>query len=255
MQSRPNKEPEYESFTIPGTEITLPILMLHGKRYMEVAQRLVWFNYEKSDWILETEIELEDKDFIRFKAIVRNPEGQVMRMARKSKVIKDPKDYESCETGAIGRVLAFLGYGAQYASEDLSEGEDLADAPVPAGGVRNDRAKTNDRNIKPAGVHGSHSASSAKLKQEQASQHDAVTPFRDDELSFGPIDPVIGGLSKQTAESGVYTGKTFEEIFKHDMSKKFEWTKARMKETDSKKFPAWCAQYLHYAEIMGVRVE
>lgn len=203
-----NNEPEYDSFTIPGTHIALPILLLRGKRYMEVAQRLVWFNHEKDTWIIETEVEAESKDFVRFKAIIKNPEGKVMRVARKSKIIKDIKDYESCETGAIGRALALMGYGTQFAVDDISEGDDLSDAPV----------------VK------------APVKQLV-------------------MDSAIAGMSKEKAVSGVYTGKTFEEIFKEDSKQGFKWTIKRMEEDGTDIIlPDWCIHYLEFAETMGVKI-
>lgn len=130
-------------FKIPGTEITIPIVLLPQSKkdkksgqwiqlppapYMKVPQRLVWFNIEKPDWIMETEVELEGDSYVRFKCTIKDPSGKIMRTARKSKTIQTDKDYESAETGAIGRCLALLGYGTQYAEQDMEE-DDLADAP------------------------------------------------------------------------------------------------------------------------------
>jgi len=107
-----------------------PLLDIKGKQYLEVKYRVAWFNEDKSDWTIETEIEYEEPGkWVRFKCLIKNPEGRVMRIARKTVEIKTPKDYEACETGSIGRALALMGYGTTDCAQDLEE-DDIVDAPV-----------------------------------------------------------------------------------------------------------------------------
>jgi hypothetical protein len=57
-----------------------------------------------------------------------------MATATKMENVRGFPDYlEKSETGAVGRALAFCGYGTQFAPE-LEESNRLADAPYPVGG-------------------------------------------------------------------------------------------------------------------------
>lgn len=117
------------SFKTPkGTE--LPLLILQGKPYLQVAYRLVWFREEHPHATIETKvIELNDK-FTVFKAIICDESGRILATAHKREDVSHFKDnLEKSETGAIGRALALCGYGTQFAPE-LDEAERLADSPI-----------------------------------------------------------------------------------------------------------------------------
>lgn len=125
------------SFKTPKGTV-LPILNLKGKDYLEVKFRLVWFREEKPDWRIETEMVRGDEKSSLFKAIIRNAEGNVMATSHKTENLAGFPDHaEKAETGAIGRALALIGYGTQFAP-DLEEGERIVDAPVqrPTGQLR-----------------------------------------------------------------------------------------------------------------------
>lgn len=114
--------------TAKGTE--LPLLDLRGKDYLQVAHRLVWFREEKPDWSIETDYLVWEKDRSVARATIKDPSGRVMATAHKSEDVKGFADHmEKSETGAIGRALAMVGFGTQFAP-DLDEGERLADSPV-----------------------------------------------------------------------------------------------------------------------------
>jgi len=117
--------------TKAGTE--LPILQLKGKDYLQVAHRLVWFREERPTWSVETEfLKLEDK-FAIAKATIKNEAGQIMATGHKREDASHFPDFmEKAETGAIGRSLAYIGYGTQFCADELDEGQRLADSPVPA---------------------------------------------------------------------------------------------------------------------------
>lgn len=132
-------------FKIPNTEITIYLVKLPQWKkdkqqnwheqppaiYMKVPQRLVWFNLEKPDWIIETDLTITEDATIQAKCLIKDPSGKIMRTAHKSIKYTNAKDWDAAETGAIGRCLALLGYGTQYASGELEEDDDdPVDAPT-----------------------------------------------------------------------------------------------------------------------------
>lgn len=110
-----------------GTELQL--LNLKGKDYLPVAQRLVWFREEKPLWGIETSFLALEADFAIAKAEVKDEHGRVIASAHKREDAKHFPDFmEKAETGAIGRALAEVGYGTQFAPE-LDEEERIVDSP------------------------------------------------------------------------------------------------------------------------------
>lgn len=103
---------------------------IKGKAYLEVKWRLVWFREEKPTWSLETELVSVNEKGALFKALVKDDTGRVIATAHKSETPQGFADFiEKAETGAVGRALALVGYGTQFAP-DLEEGNRLADSPV-----------------------------------------------------------------------------------------------------------------------------
>ena len=61
----------------------------------------------------------------------RDGEGRQIASAHGSETKRDFGDYfEKAETKAVGRALAYAGYGTQYVGEELDEGERIVDSPV-----------------------------------------------------------------------------------------------------------------------------
>lgn len=101
-----------------------------GQAYLPVAWRLVWLRTDHPDAIVTTELVDHREGFALFRAQVSIPGGG-SATGWGSETSKDFLDYiEKAETKALGRALAALGYGTQFAPE-LSEG-DIVDAAVPA---------------------------------------------------------------------------------------------------------------------------
>lgn len=114
---------------------TLPLVQLKGKDYLQVAHRLVWFNETSDRFRITTDFLLvnDEQTIARANVTVFNKEGIEIKSASATKreTKKDFSDHtEKAETGAIGRALALMGYGTQFAIADLDEGSRLADAPV-----------------------------------------------------------------------------------------------------------------------------
>lgn len=124
--------------------------------YLPVQWRLVWFREQCPHGTIDTE-ELEvdldrecqaevfqwndqtrrnekvlkkAKGYARYRAIITDGKGG-RAMGTKSERAVDFPDYaEKAETGAIGRALAALGYGTQFAGDEFDERHRIVDAPV-----------------------------------------------------------------------------------------------------------------------------
>jgi hypothetical protein len=123
--------------TEKGTE--LPLLNLKGKEYLQVMHRLVWFRERYPDGVIKTQLLASDgegKDaFAVFRSEIYIPteRGPVLvATGHKRETAGGFADYmEKAESGSIGRALAMMGIGTQFAADDLDEGDRLADSPAP----------------------------------------------------------------------------------------------------------------------------
>lgn len=103
---------------------------LKGKDYLEVKWRLVWFRSEHPLYTIDTEVLELDENHAIFRATVADENGRQISCGTGSESIKDfPEFIEKAETKAVGRALAMMGYGTQFAPE-LEEGDRIVDAPV-----------------------------------------------------------------------------------------------------------------------------
>jgi hypothetical protein len=125
-----------KSFTLKnGTE--LPLLSLKGKPYLLVGHRLVWLSEQVANYSIESEFPVltADETVAHVTVTLYDEKGGITRKATATKreTKKDFPDHtEKAETGAMGRALAMLGFGTQFALADLDEGDRLADAPIEA---------------------------------------------------------------------------------------------------------------------------
>lgn len=95
-------------------------LLIHGREYATVAARLTAFRKDfpiNSGYAIRTEL-LESDDFVHWRCDIVHPEGYVLATGDK-RVRNGMHKLESCQTGAVGRALAFAGYAdAEVASAD-----------------------------------------------------------------------------------------------------------------------------------------
>ena len=109
------------------------MMKLKGKDYLQVAWRLVWFRDPEDGFPgygLKTELLEHGEDWAVFKAEITDSHGDVVSTGHGSESLKDFGDYlEKAETKAVGRALAMLGFGTQFAP-DLDEGERIVDSPI-----------------------------------------------------------------------------------------------------------------------------
>ena len=106
------------------------LIDLKGKQYLQVMWRLVWFREEKPLWSIDTKLEQLTDNHAVFSAKISDENGSQKASGYGSESVKDFRDFiEKAETKAIGRALAMLGYGTQFAPE-LDEEERIVDSPV-----------------------------------------------------------------------------------------------------------------------------
>lgn len=106
------------------------LMDLKGKSYLQVMWRLVWFREEKPMWSIDTKLEHLTENHAVFSAKIFDENGAQKSAGYGSESVKDFRDFiEKAETKAVGRALAMLGYGTQFAPE-MDEGERIVDSPV-----------------------------------------------------------------------------------------------------------------------------
>lgn len=115
--------------TPKGTE--LPFLNLRGKKYLQVAHRLVWLREEHPNWGYKSTLVKLDKDYALFHVELFDETGKLISDGFQDCFAKDfPDHIAKAQTSALGRALAGAGYGTAFA-EELDEGARLSDAPLP----------------------------------------------------------------------------------------------------------------------------
>lgn len=141
--------------------------------YLPVQWRLVWFRSLFPQGTIETEIvhldldrETEEettvwnnetrrsekvvkrgKGIAVFRATVKDGLGGIATGTKSEKAASFGDFMEKAETGAIGRALASLGYGTQFAGDEFDERHRIVDSPVDRGEAStgtNQAASTNN---------------------------------------------------------------------------------------------------------------
>ncbi|HLX40697.1 MAG TPA: hypothetical protein VKR42_09195 [Ktedonobacteraceae bacterium] len=177
------------------------------KDYLPVQWRLVWFREHCPDGTIETEIvhldldkETEEEVFVWnnekrrsekvmktargiavFRAVVKDGKGGIATGTKMEKAASFGDFLEKAETGAIGRALAALGYGTQFAPE-LNEEHRIVDSPVEratesngnTGGYSNGNATSGERKpivaVRPTAVSGNGKARSNSVDSKGSHQ-------------------------------------------------------------------------------------
>ena len=89
---------------------------IHGKKYVEVNERIIYFRQHYKNWTLSTEfVELTENKCV-MKAEVKNEDGRVIadgiaEEIKGSSHINKTSFIENCQTSAWGRALGNLGIG------------------------------------------------------------------------------------------------------------------------------------------------
>lgn len=177
-----------KTFTTPkGSQ--LQIIQLKGKDYLQVAQRLIWFREEHPDWTISTEAVALDEDHAVFRATIQDGAGRTIATAHKR---EDQAHFGDCiekaETGAIGRALAYCGYGTQFCADELDEGGRIVDAPIDAKPAQAPKTVRSVEQAKPA--------------QPKAHQTHEDATGSDFKITFGVYKgKTVGALGMATAKA------------------------------------------------------
>lgn len=109
------------------------LTIVDGAGYLEVKWRLVWLREQHPDATVETEMVESSRDHAIFKAFIRLPSGASATGWGSEYREQFFNFIEAAETKAIGRALAALGFGTQFAGDYSSDSgaiAGLSDAPV-----------------------------------------------------------------------------------------------------------------------------
>lgn len=156
QQTNNNNQTEQSKTAFNPREHLIQLKSREGsKDYLPVNWRLVWFREQCPQGVIETEEVVVDLDreveeeafawnaekrhsekivkhargYARFRAIVTDGKGGRATGTKSENAASFPDYIEKAETGAIGRALAALGYGTQFAP-DLDEAHRIVDSPV-----------------------------------------------------------------------------------------------------------------------------
>jgi len=121
-----NKQQVRDTFTVS----------MSGKPYFMVAGRILEFGVTYPDWAITTSLVLaQDGEYI-VSSQIYDDTGRLRASAMGSASTKNlpakVRALEKAETAAVGRALAYLGFGTAQAGDDFDDSEHLADSPVDA---------------------------------------------------------------------------------------------------------------------------
>ncbi len=107
------------------------LIKVSGKDYLPVAWRIYWFREKYPNGTIETElVQLDnDKNYAVFRATAKTGMGGVATGTKREDKAHFGDFLEKAETGSIGRALAALGFGTQFAGEEFEEGARIVDTP------------------------------------------------------------------------------------------------------------------------------
>lgn len=152
------------------------MMTLKGKDYLQVAWRLVWLRDGENGkplYGISTEMLEHGEGWAVFKATITNEEGRILSTGHGSESKRDFGDYlEKAETKAVGRALAMLGFGTQFAADELDEGERIVDSPI-------DRKPTRE----------TFAAARAKEEAEAVICEECGRPIKDSKKTDGSVWP------------------------------------------------------------------
>lgn len=119
-----------QTFITPKGTI-LYLIDVQGKPYLPVQERIIWFREENPKGRIMTEMLTHTDSSASAKATIFDCGGLALATGHKQENKQGFADFfEKAETGAIGRALAYCGYGTQFTALEMDEGKSrIVDAP------------------------------------------------------------------------------------------------------------------------------
>lgn len=188
------------------------VVNIHGKAYKTVARRIQDFRDKHPEWSITCKI-ISAADLVQIKATIKNEAGKTLATGyaeeeRGSTNINKTSALENAETSAVGRALAFLGYG----------GTEIASADEVANAI------TQQKELEAVELLKAHNAAvrdhiesitaikAYLLNDEYDAAYEAIAEIPDDDKR---------ALWIATSRGGIWTTKEREQM------KSNEWTAAR----------------------------
>jgi hypothetical protein len=145
------------------------MIKIHGKDYVEVNERLIYFWKGYPEGSIVTEVLKIDDNFVMIKAEVRKSIDQQIPDAvghafenKNSSNINKTSYVENCETSAIGRALGVLGYGIE---NSIASAEEVNQAI---------EQQSENKDLKPTGDMKAVSMGNAKVNAEELAAIEAL---------------------------------------------------------------------------------
>ena len=112
---------------------SLPTISLKGKDYVQVKDRILYFNETWTNGDIQTEVKMHGADTVMVKATVtpETKEPERCFIAHSFGVIGPDKAFEKLETVAVGRALAFMGIGVIESVASADEMEQFHERSTP----------------------------------------------------------------------------------------------------------------------------
>jgi hypothetical protein len=122
---------------------------IHGKMYVTVHERVAAFRDECPGWAIESDLLKIDDNSVIIKATIKDDTGRIRSTGiatedRRSSKINSTNYVECCETSAVGRALAFLGYGIEESIASADEVQSAIVKQSPSGKADELNAKIDD---------------------------------------------------------------------------------------------------------------
>lgn len=209
------------------------------KDYLPVQWRLVWFrdmcpqgtiDTEEIEYDLDREIEAEvyawnaekrrsekvvkrARGYARYRAVVTDGKGGRATGTKSESAVNFADFGEKAETGAIGRALAALGYGTQFAPE-LNEEHRIVDSPVERtsivaesnGAYSSGSGNSNNSERKPiVAVRPNTVNGNGKASTQETTTDTSAMPITDQQLSsIRKLSQHLGKVEPEQVESMSY---------------------------------------------------
>lgn len=209
-------------------------IKIHGKNYVEVKDRVLAFRNERSSWSITTELLQFDAGqghvVIRANAIDENGVTRATGIAHefqadKTSMVNATSYVENCETSAIGRALASLGYGIE---ESYASANEVTGA-IHAKGQMESTQKQSTQNTEPGDwenavvpIGKNKGKTLGELAPKQRTwyiENFEANPNYDDSVAFRDALDACGGISSQkhTNIDPVVTDEISEQTAQDDM--------------------------------------